>query len=405
MAKRNQLCPCGSNLKYKKCCGSTQKVEQTISPGEKEVLLKLFNSKQMLKTEQACRELLQAYPQSAYLFNLLGITLKEQNKLREAEQAFERATQIKSGYAAAYCNRGIALRYLGQLDKAFQAMETAVGHDPGDSHISDSLISFLNYYVPNIETASPYIKVQESLRQVVSEETGAAGLTDEMVRQLYQQCHNILARNNLLAIYTNKNQLYRGAWPPNDCARHKMVFDAFNIIPAHCFDCYKVTFEPRTVMELIKLLLLFDKLKLANNNERKCIVETRAEMAGTYKGFIYCRSLDEGREILGLVQPIVAKMISAGIPGFVKRGCSEFPLAYPGYGHIPQNKSQLMSYNEEWREHEAYVDKNMATQKYDNPNDFAHDHTGFTLLDVLVIRNWLGFAAKRGDLSYLQIVE
>ncbi|MEN8134054.1 MAG: tetratricopeptide repeat protein [Thermodesulfobacteriota bacterium] len=405
MTKRNQPCPCGSNSKYKKCCGSTQKIDQDISPAEKEVLLNLFNSKQMIKTEQACRELMQTYQQSSYLFNLLGITLKEQSKLREAEQAFEKATQIKPDYASAYCNRGIALRYLGQLDEAVQSMQIAVEKDPDDSHISDSLINILNYYMPNIETGYPYIKAQKSLQQVRAKYTSRLMIADETVRQLYQQCHSILGRNNLLAIYTNKNQLYRGASPPNDCARHKMVFDTFNIIPEYCFDCYKVTFEPRTVMELFKLLLVFDKLKLPNNNERKCIVENRPEMSGTYKGFIYCRSLDEGKEILNIVQPIVGNAISEGIPIFVKRGCSEFPLAYPAYGHITKNKSQQMSYNEEWRKHEAYADKNMTTQKHDNPNDFKHNHSGFTLLDILVMRKWLAFAAKRGDLSYLKIVE
>jgi hypothetical protein len=229
-------------------------------------------------------------------------------------------------------------------------------------------------------------------------------IADETVRQLYQQCHNILAPH-LSDIHTNKSQLYRGGFFPNNCDRHKMVFDSFNIIPEHCFGCYKVTLEPRTVMELFKLLLVFDKLELPNNNTRKCIVEIRPEISGTYKGFIYCNSLDEGKEILNIVQPIVDGTISEGIPISVKRGCSEFQAAYPAYGLITDNKTQQMTYNEEWRKHEAYADRNMIIQPDNNHIDFTYNHSGFTLLDALVMRKWLAYAANKGDSTYLNIVE
>jgi Tfp pilus assembly protein PilF len=415
MTKRNQPCPCGSNIKYKKCCGISKEngasssaivdqQAQVISPAEKEVLLRLINSKQMIKAEQASRELLQTYPQSAYLFNLLGIALKEQNKLQYAEQAFKKAVQLKPDYAAAYCNHGIALRYLGRLDEAVQSMRIAVEKDPEDSHFSDSLVNLLNHYMPNIETDGPCVEVQKALQQVSTEYPITRMITDETVRQLYQQCHSILAFHKF-DIYTNKNQLYRGTMIENNCARHKMVFDTFKIIPEYCFGCYKVTIRPRTVMELFKLLLVFDKLKLQKNNQRKCIVEVRPGMSGTYKGFIYCRSLDEGKAVLNIVQPIVDKTISKGILIVVKRGCSEFPIAYPEYGLITDNELELMKYNEEWRKHEEYADKNMILQTADNPNNFTLDHSGFTLLDILVMRKWLAYAAKIGDLSYLKIVE
>ena len=416
MAKRNQPCPCGSNIKYKKCCGNSKTNDasssskayqqpQTIAPAEKEVLLNLYNSKKMIKAEQACRELLQTYPQSSYLFNLLGATLKEQNKFQEAERVFEKATHLKPDYAAAYCNRGIALRCLGRLNEAVQSMHIAMENDPKDSYISDSLIHLLNHYTPNIETGCPYVKAQKSLQQISVEYTSTPMITDETVRHLYQQCHSILALHNILDIDTNKNQLYRGAASHNNCPRHKMVFNEFKIIPEHCFSCYKVTLEPRTVVELFKLLLVFDKLKLPDNNHRKCIVEVRPEISGTYTGFIYCSSLDEGKEILNIVRPIVDETLFKGLPISVKRGCSEFQVAYPAYGHITDNKTQQMTYNEEWRNHEAYADKNMITQTDDNPNDFTYNHSGFTLLDILVMRKWLAYAAKIGDLSYLKIVE
>jgi hypothetical protein len=229
-------------------------------------------------------------------------------------------------------------------------------------------------------------------------------IADETVRKLYQQCLSILALHGL-EIYTNKTQLYRGAIIEDNCQRHKMVFNTFKIIPEYCFDCFKVTIAPRTVMELFKLLFVFDKLKLPNDNPRKCIIEVRPKISGTYKGFIYCKTLDEGMEILNIVQPVIDEAIIKGIPVFLKRGCSEFQVAYPAYGHISDNNIQQMSYNEEWRRYEKYADKNMHIESFENPNNFSHNHSGFSLLDILVMRNWLAYAAKIGDLSYLKIIE
>jgi hypothetical protein len=45
----------------------------------------------------------------------------------------------------------------------------------------------------------------------------------------------------------------------------------------------------------------------------------------------------------------------------------------------------------------------MKIESFENPANFSHNHPGFTLLDVLVMRHWLAYAAKIGDQSYLKI--
>ena len=47
-------------------------------------LVNLYQSGQMIEVEQACKELLQAYPQSLDIINMLGAALKGQGKLQEA---------------------------------------------------------------------------------------------------------------------------------------------------------------------------------------------------------------------------------------------------------------------------------------------------------------------------------
>ena len=334
----------------------------------------------------------------------LGVALKDQGKIDEAGVSFRRAIKERPEYAMAYVNLGETFITQGKLDDAVRFMQIAVKKAPGDNRISDYLVGLLNNYMPAAEQDSPFVKAQKSLQQVCSEDNASKPLiTDETVRRVYQRCSHILTLHKL-DITTNRTEVFRGAVTENDCRRNLMLFNTFNIIPEQCFSCFKVTFEPRTVMELFKLLFVFANLKLPNDNPQKCMVEVRPNMTGTYKGFIYCKSLNEGREILSFVQPIIGKAIDKEIPIFVKRGCSEFPAVYPEYGNIQDNTNQQMSYNEEWREHEAYANKHMRVPS-GNTNNFTNDHSGFTLLDVLVMRKWLEYAAKIGDLSYRRIVE
>ena len=50
-------------------------------------------------------------------------------------------------------------------------------------------------------------------------------------------------------------------------------------------------------MNLIKLFFIFNNINLENNNIRKCIVETRKNVVGNYKGYVFCTGLDEAKII------------------------------------------------------------------------------------------------------------
>ena len=117
-------------------------------------------------------------------------------------------------------------------------------------------------------------------------------------------------------------------------------------------------------MELIKLMLVFDILAIPNDRARKCMVEVRPDISGAYKGYIYCKTLEEGKEIAAIVQNIVGEKISKEITISVKRGCSEYSVAYPEYGQIKNNDHQQMKYNEEWRENEEFADNNLIGHVY-----------------------------------------
>lgn len=226
-------------------------------------------------------------------------------------------------------------------------------------------------------------------------------ISDEDVKRLFQNGKSLLA-NHFDHNKSLNTQFHRGiglhVWKdqhPGGCIRHMSVFNKFNIIPKYCFTCYKVLIEPRTVVELFKLMVVLEKLDLPNDNTRKCIVETREQVSGTYKGFIYCRGLEEGEEILKMIQKVISKEISKKIPVTLKRGCSEYPLAYPEY-------AQAMEYKEEWQEYEDLADKNLVVNTQLSESD-SHNRPAYTLQDAQTMLAWLKYAATIGDLSYLKI--
>ena len=84
------------------------------SPYQTNTLINLYHSGQVLKTEQACKELLQTYSQSLIVLNVFGAVLAEQSRLQEAVQVFDKMIQLKPDLAEAYINRGVELKNLRQ---------------------------------------------------------------------------------------------------------------------------------------------------------------------------------------------------------------------------------------------------------------------------------------------------
>lgn len=231
-------------------------------------------------------------------------------------------------------------------------------------------------------------------------------ITDEDVVQLFQSTiPESSLRDADVAIEHRPRQIFRGItafqWKGQHtagCFRHFTVFNKFGVIPKYCFDCCKVLIEPRTVMELFKLLMVFEKLKLPIDNTRKCMCEDRAYCSGTYKGFIYCRGIEEAKLVHKLVSKVVWEDISPEIPVTMKRGCSEFERVYPGYERIKPGKV-TMKYKNEWKAKEDFVDANAV---FDAP-DVNVDGNTDNPLEIFAKHHWLRYAATIGDMSYLAI--
>ena len=59
------------------------------------------------------------------------------------------------------------------------------------------------------------------------------------------------------------------------------------------------------------------------------MVEFRENIKEPYKGFIYCVGIEEAKNTLKLLSPILDKSISKEVPRLIKKGCSEFAMSFP----------------------------------------------------------------------------
>tara|TARA_B110000037_G_scaffold186582_1_gene216643 strand:+ start:63 stop:680 length:618 start_codon:yes stop_codon:yes gene_type:complete len=174
------------------------------------------------------------------------------------------------------------------------------------------------------------------------------------------------------------------------------IFNEHHIIPEFCFGCYKVQVEPRSIIDLIKLYVVFDQLELNENNTRKCMVELRPEIPGFYKGLIYCSGLKQANQIAEYLNRVVKKNIGSGLSAKVKRGCSEYPVSFPDYKEINNSGPQLMNYTEDWKVIEDSHDRKKPMKAKEN---LKPSLSGLNLNDVLIIRKWLDYARGIGDSS------
>ena len=338
-------------------------------------------------------------PDHASTYNNIGIAYKKNGALDLAIDSYKKAIEIEPDYAVAYNNLGNAYGKKGDLDLAISSYKDAIKNDESYNDAKVNLVRCLTEYESQTKDFHPIISADQEISEIVLHTDHSDKITDRDIARICSDGLDILKRNEV-KIQFPVLQAYRRNGTGLNCKRHKAIFNDYNVIPEFCFGCYKVQVEPTTVLDLIKLFLVFDKIGLQNNNNRKCMIETRPEISGFYKGLIYCVSLEEAYQVREILDVIVKKSIGVDLSAKVKRGCSEYPLAFPQYTDICRSGPQPMAYDEEWRSIEKKYDlKNPGQSKLERFQII----TKFNLNDVLVIRNWLACAQEIGDQSVNQI--
>ena len=372
-----------------------EKINKLVSLYEKDLLKEaLIEAKSLSKQ----------YPNVSLIYNIYGIINHALGDWDKSVDCFSKAIKLKPAYAEAHHNLGIALDNLGQLEEAIFSYTKAIEFKPDFATAHESLIRILTFYNPKKSNLNPCV-VANKLLQTINYSYGSnTQISDDDVVTFFQRCNNVIFEN-INYVNSDETEIFRSNTVDLKCERHFKVFNAFNAIPEYCFGCYKVQIGLRNVMELFKLYFVFDKLNLKNNNPRKCMLEMRPEVAGAYKGYIYCFSLSEANEIQNQLTTLLNKKINKNISITVKRGCSEFGIAYPQYKKINQNDGQLMKYNEKWRSKEKFIDDKLAKRNQSKQRVLRKNLPGATVSDILIMCNWLVYAKIIGDPSYKKIIK
>ena len=325
--------------------------------------------------------------------NNLGATLQKIGRFDEAEACYRKAISIKSDYTDAYNNLGVTLGAIGRFDEAMNTFIKIIEINPNlQSYLS--LIELLTIFDPQKKDLHPILKVAQEIKEINIKNKTLDVISNESIIKIIHTSSNIIKKYNI-RLRTHLNQIYRRNSIELNCKRHKAIFNKFNIIPKFCFGCYKVQVEPRSIIELIKLLLVFDQIKLKKNNTRKCLIEKRQEISGFYKGLIYCTDLEETYQIANYLEKIVQEQISSELNVTIKRGCSEYPISFPYYKEINKSGPQLMNYNENWKSIESNHDSINPIKS----NKIIPSLSGINFLDILIIQNWIDYAKGIGDTS------
>jgi len=96
----------------------------------------------------------------------------------------------------------------------------------------------------------------------------------------------------------------------------------FNHIPTNCrFACYKVVIKPRTCKETFEV----HDIMLAMNHPGKVGMDLRDYTYGAWAGFLYCESVEQGREVYQRARALIPE----DIPVILKRGCTEMERLLP----------------------------------------------------------------------------
>ena len=336
------------------------------------------------------------------IYNNIGVALFNLGKINESIEVYKKAIRENPNFDLAYNNIGISYNELGTYEEAAKYLSQALTLNDNNHDAKNNLINL--FLVVRIEGENEHllIKINNKIKDIDNKVTINKNIKLEYIKDILKKSDNIIKTYQKKFNY-NETQIYRKNSTNLNCKRHFKVFNEFNIIPKYCFGCYKIQITLGNVVDLIRLSFVFDDLYLEKNNIRKCIVETRHNISGNYKGYIYCDGIDEAQKVFDKISDTINKIKFEKIKVEIKHGCSEFYVSYPDYKKINVNNGQQMEYEKKWQEKELIIDNKTPLRKELDKKKIHRSLKGINLSDILIIKNWICYANLIGDFSYKDI--
>ncbi len=365
------------------------------------------------------------------LLNIKGFVFLRIYEFEKAIKYLTKAIQQKKDSFLTLCYRSAAYSEMGDYEKALLDLRNANSIEPDSHKILFSIGEVysnlgnndkaIEYFLRSIENKkdfdiaieniiiklsqintfkkknNKFIETNLLINKIQYDYSNSKKIEESTIKSIFDKANSMI-KKNFKDLITSQTQIFRRNKDHLNCDRHFIVFNKFKVIPKFCFSCFKVTIELQNVTDLIKLYLIFENISLKRNNIRKCMIESRTDVKGNYKGFIYCNSLEEAKTIQTQLKTLIEKNISRNFVPEIKRGCSEFGIKYPKYKDY---KHDPMEYEQDWSKFENTVDKKFP--KFLSNKKDKETSKGINLGDILIIKNWLLFAKLIGDDSYKKI--
>ena len=326
-----------------------------------------------------------------------GYTFSKLCKFDKTEEDYLKAISLKPKSAELYNNLAGINYVIGENEKSIQNYLKSIELNKNLKQSFLGLAHVLTQTKTNNIDNSEIVKTHNDIKKIKFSYSSDKYIDDNQIKELLDKTNSIIEKN-MNNLELDISQTYREQKVAPKCGRHKKIFKYESIIPKHCFSCYKIQIEVSNVIELIKLFIIFDKIKLQAGNYRKCMIELRPGIKGDYKGLIFCESIQESELILKNLELILLNNFNKKLICKIKRGCSEYYEKYPDYNRLD---SKALKYNSDWQSLEKKFDEKNLDIIFDKKPSPTLE--GLSLFDALVFRNWLAFAKLIGDESYKNI--
>ena len=301
-----------------------------------------------------------------------------------------------------YNNLAISYTELGLYEKAYFCFLEILKINKESLLAKKNLIYLLNFISPKKNKNDEILKLNNKIKEL-SKNFNLNNLHKiDKLKQILTDSNNLIDTHDK-DLFIEETQTYRKNLVDLNCERHFKVFNTHNIIPNFCFSCYKIQINLLNVIDLIKLFFIFDNIKFENDNIRKCMVELRDKIEGNYKGYIYCRSLEESIKIKGELEKTLINRNLINCKIDIKHGCSEFYNSYPEFKKIDFKTSKNFNYKKSWAEKEKHIDNLEPIRSDKDKKIMVSSLRGLNLSDILIIKNWLNYAFIIGDNSYKKL--
>ena len=360
----------------------------------------LFKKQEWLKSIKYFNKVLENDKKDLVVLNNIGVALYNIGRFKDSINFFEKLSKFEANPVNTLRSLGITYKNLGNYEKAIENFVKALNLQNNDNSVKQYLIDIFNYYIPK-ETKNNYLfELNKEILDLNKNLKFEEPVDIEFVKNFLNK--NLSLLENLKLEY-RETQIFRRNRTNLNCDRHFKVFNEFKVIPKYCFNCFKIQIDLNNIVDLIKLFFIFNNIELKKNNIRKCIAETRNNVYGNYKGFIFCDGLEEAKQLIEVFSREIKKS-KINIKNIkIKHGCTEFYEDYPEYEKINYDGEQTFKYLNDWKEKEDIIDKRLHRIKEKDEKVLRPTLSKISLSDVLIIKNWMAYANLIGDKTYNKI--